>query len=70
MFYSGLIQIKNFNKVSQFLKLNFRFEVWIYLVSHVIQKMHDGFEVNESVWINKFRWLDKKVFYYYMSVLF
>ena len=75
-------------KFPQFSKLNFRFEVSIYLVSHVIQKMHDGFKMNESVCITKFeqryvitiikifenepksRWLDEKIFYYYMSVLF
>ena len=49
-----MIQIKNFNKVSQFSQLNFRFEIWIYLVSHVIQKLHDGIQVNESVCITKF----------------
>ena len=49
-----MIQIKNLNKISQFSKLNFRFEIWIYLVSHVIQKLHDEFQVNESVCIAKF----------------
>ena len=49
-----MIQIKNFNKVSQFSQLNFRFEIWTYLVSHVIQKLHDWFQVNESVCIAKF----------------
>ena len=41
-------------KFPQFSKLNFRFEVSIYLVSHVIQKMHDGFKMNESVCVTKF----------------
>ena len=76
------------SNASQFSKLDFRFEVWIYLVSCVIQKMHDGFKINESVCIAKYeqqrlitimkifenkpksRWLDEKIFYYYMSVLF
>ena len=56
-----MTQIKNFNKVSQFSKLNFRFEVWIYLVAHVTQKMHDVFKINEIVWIRKFPWLDEKI---------
>ena len=51
IYWKGLIQVKNFNEGSQFWKLNFRFEVWIYLVSNVIQKMHDGFKMNESVWM-------------------
>ena len=49
-----MIQVKNFNKVSQFSKLIFRFEVWIYLVSHDIQKVHDEFKVNECVRLSKF----------------
>ena len=84
IFWKGLIQAKNFIKVSQFSKLNFRFEVWIYLVSNVIQKTHDGFKVNESVCIAEQQYvitiikifenkpklwqLDGKIFCYYMSV--
>ena len=55
----------------------------MYLVSNVIQKIHVGFKVNESVCIAKFeqqylikifenepksRWLDEKISYYSMSV--
>ena len=53
IYWKESIQAKNFSKCSQFSKLNFRIEVWIYFVSNVIQKKHDWFKVNESVSVAK-----------------